>query len=372
MPFGLFRSQCSPVLADFGASGVKLLQLSSGDPERIVAAATIDFGSDMRGKSLESRMAHIATALPAALRSGGFRGKRVVVAPFTQHTLVQHVTLPPADAASADDVIRTRVAVSLGCDPAELIVRTSVVAETMRDGEPRVETIAFAMTRQDVMRYVTLFRRAGLSVVGVHSHIAALVHAFDKSAGSERSATMYVDIGYGATKVAICHGRHLVFAKTIAFAGRNLEAKLAAAHGGDVVELRNARMKAGLSGHNDSNGAPSALEPSSDASIQRHCPVALATRDAVDGLAEELSMCARYHGALCPEQPIEHVVVVGGESSDQAVCQALEHALHLSVESNDPLAAAIAAGAASGLPKLTGPHPGWAVAYGLSKAPTDL
>ena len=374
MPFGFFRQQCSPVLADFGASGVKLLQLSRGEPEQTVAAATIEFDDALRGQPLEARLAYVETQLAQTLRTAGFRGKRVVVAPFTQHTLVQHVAVAPSDAECADDIIRTRIAVSLGCDPSELVVRTSVVTETMRDSEVRVETIAFAMARQDVMRYVSLFKRVGWTVVGVHSHIAALVHAFDGDARSADTATMYADLGYGGTKVAICHGKELVFAKTIPFAGRSLDARLAAAHGGEVAEIRNARMAAGLAAWNPSESVDFAEAGCAVLGTSTRASVATAARDAVDGLVEELSMCARYHGALFPEQPIDRAVFVGGESRDQGLCRALADTLGIPVDVGDPLASTLRGGvdSVSGLPEPNSPHPGWTVAYGLARTTTDL
>jgi Tfp pilus assembly PilM family ATPase len=321
LPFSFLRPACTPVLADFGASGVKLLQLAQGEPRRALAAASIDFPDAIRTKPLDARLAHVAAELPRALRSGPFRGRRVVVAPFTQHVLVQHVALPASDADFAGELIRTQLAISLACDPSELVVRTNRVAETVRNGESRVETIAFAMSRHDAMRYVDLFRAAGLTVAALHSGIAGLMRAFtaaSRAQGGSGAATMFADLGFGGTKVAICHGDDLVFAKSIPFTGRASEAR------------------------------------------------------SVESLAEDLSMCVRYHGALFGDAPIRRVVFVGGESRDRSLWQSLAESLHLTAMAGDPLAALIAAGAPSGLPEPASPHPGWAVACGLANAPTDL
>ena len=375
MPFGLFRPTLSPILADFGANGVKLLQLSYGEGRRVFAAASIDFDAATRTRPLEARFACVAARLIDTLRTGGFRGRRVVVSPFTQHTLVQHVAVPASDAECADELIRTRLAISLACDPADLIVRTTKVTEAMRDGEPRVETIAFAMVRQDVMRYVELFRCAGLTVVGVHSGIAAMVHAFDGDAlrVDESRATMYADLGYGGTKVAICHGPQLVFAKSIPFAGHSLDTRLAAANGGGLEEARQARMAAGLLAWN--SPAPPELTAAPGlaavATEPRPCPAAIA-REALEGLADELSMCMRYHGALFPDHPVQRVVFVGGEARDRGLCQALAAALQLPAKVGDPLAALLGGEAPRGLPEPSTPHPGWTVACGLAMTPTDL
>ena len=376
MPFGLFHPKLSPVLADFGASGLKLLQLSLGEPRRVHAVASIPFDAATRAKPLDARFAAIAAELPGTLRSAGFRGRRVVVAPFMQHTLVQHVAVPAADAECAEELIRTRIAISLGCDPAELIVRTRSVTDTMRDGEPRTETIAFAMARQDVMRYVELFRRAGLTVAGVHSGIAAMIHAFDGDPrrSDEGVATLYADLGYGGTKIAICHGTKLVFAKSISFAGRALDARLAAAHGGCVEEARQARMAAGLAAWSapEPPMLTAAIAAQAATAVRSERRMATIAREAVESLADELNMCMRYHGALFPDHPVQRALFAGGEARDRGLCQALAETLELPVKVGDPLAPLLSREARSALDDPAGPHSAWAVAFGLAAAPTDL
>ena len=194
------------------------------------------------------------------------------------------------------------------------------------------------------MGHIELFRRAGLSVVGVHSGIAAMVHAFDGDAtrsGLTR-ATMYADLGAGGTKIAICHGADLVFAKSVPFMGRRAAAR--------------ATVRA-----SEALGAAT-TEP--QASLDDH--------DTVEGLADELSMCVRYHGALFAHHPIQRVIFVGGGARDRSLCHALASALQLPARVGDPLAGLLSRGAPHGLPDPTSPHPGWTVACGLAKTPTDL
>jgi Tfp pilus assembly PilM family ATPase len=186
-----------------------------------------------------------------------------------------------------------------------------------------------------------------------------MIHAFDGDPrrSDEGVATLYADLGYGGTKIAICHGTKLVFAKSISFAGRALDARLAAAHGGCVEDARQARMAAGLA-------AWSAPEP----------PMLTATiaREAVESLADELNMCMRYHGALFPDHPVQRALFAGGEARDRGLCQALAETLELPVKVGDPLAPLLSREARSALDDPAGPHSAWAVAFGLAAAPTDL
>ena len=63
---------------------------------------------------------------------------------------------------------------------------------------------------------------------------------------------------------------------------------------------------------------------------------------------------------------------LSGEARDRDLCHALAESLHLPAKSGDPLAALVASGAPQGLPEPHAPHPGWAVACGLARAPLDL
>jgi Tfp pilus assembly PilM family ATPase len=398
MSFGVFRQQHSPVLADFGSSGVKLLQASLGDKPSAIAAAFIPFSDEIRSQPIEDRFTYLANELPRVLSEGGFRGNRVVLSPFSQHMLVQHIGVAAADAPRANEVVRTQIAIALGCDPAALVVRTHEVCETNRDGQAKVEHIAFAMSREDVMRYVSLFKRAKFTVVGVHGEISALIHAFDhvnRRIEDATTSTMYVDLGYSGTKVAICHGAQIVFAKSIAIAGRTFDARIAEARGVTLEVARAARLAEGVrpirtaaaavratvstdSGmamlrvaeDRRSGGETPALSalPSTQA-----CTIASEAAETLDSLCDELSMCTRYHSALFRDRRIDRVVFLGGEARDVGLCQALAGSLRLPAKVGDPLARLRAHGPTPvGLPDQNATHPGWAAACGLASSPTDL
>jgi Tfp pilus assembly PilM family ATPase len=418
MPFGLFRSQQTPILADFGSSGVKLLQVSPGATPVATAAAFIAFDDELRAQSLDQRFSCIAAQLPAVLKSHGFRGNRVVVAPFSQHMLVQHVAVALADAERADSVVGTQIAIGLGCDPQNLVVRTSRVCETTRDGQPKVELLAFAMSRDDVMRYVQLFAGAKLKVVGVHGEISALVHAFDhvnRRVEDTSVTTMYIDLGYSGTKVAISHGPQTVFAKSIAIAGRTFDARIAELRSISLANARAVRARqpqttAASEAMGGTSSTPQASATSTAAPSAETLPaifragyaqeqallgerragaaapalgaplpettqrsVAVDCRETLESLCDELGMCTRYYGGLFRERRIDRVVFLGGEARDIGLCQALAASLRIPAKAGDPMARFLSNGPApEGLPEPEAAHSGWAVACGLAAAPTDL
>ena len=101
MAFGMFRSSHSPILVDFGNAAVKLLQVGLGEQPQVLAAATIEFTDTQRAAPLDERLAAVGAELPETLRAHGFRGSRVVVSPFAQHMLVQHMGVHATESARA-------------------------------------------------------------------------------------------------------------------------------------------------------------------------------------------------------------------------------------------------------------------------------
>ncbi|MHC4651575.1 MAG: hypothetical protein ACYTES_12030, partial [Planctomycetota bacterium] len=108
----------------------------------------------------------------------------------------------------------------------------------------------------------------------------------------------------------------------------------------------------------------------------------VATTEAVGGdevgeiaraLAEELSMCVRYHASLFRGQKIDRMIFLGGEARNIALCQAVARELRLPAQLGDPLTrfGCKRSLRTPGL-SLGQPQPGWAVVCGLCTAPTDL
>ena len=417
MVFSMFSKQASPILADFGSASVKLLQVSSGDRPAATSAAELMLPDDLRGQSIDRKFEFFAKELPRVLSESGFKGKRVVVSPMSGQMLVQHMQLPQTD--SPVEAIRGQLAQQLNIDTSGVVIRSEPVTDSPGP-TGKTEHIAFAIARDDVMRYVDLFKRMHMKVVAVHNEIQALLHAFDhinRRTGDENVSTLYVDLGWGSSKVAIGHGTRLVFAKCIAIGGRHFDAAVSQMFKCDIAAARLRRMSEDLlplrqapaqqpqKGSSEgglailSAGVAQAEADARLESVEREVALEDDRRDPVaepkalgstvpmtgaaskaagdygeilESLADELSMCARYHTACFPGRAIDRVVFLGGEARQIGLCQYLAEALHIPAKSGDPLSRLIAAQPPAGLPDPSLPHPSWAVVCGLASSPVDL
>jgi Tfp pilus assembly PilM family ATPase len=417
----MFSQQASPIVADFGSSSVKLLQVSSGEKPTVTALAEIVVPDELRGGALDRRFEHFATEFPKVFSEAGFRGRRIVLSPSGGQMLIQHMQVTGTDPYTVNEQIKSQLQNQLGVAPGNVVIRSVAVGEFMREGTAKSEHIVFAIARDDVMRYVELFKRLRIQVVGVHDEIQAMLHAFDhlhRRGDDAKVNTLYVDLGWGSTKVAIAHGSNLAFAKRVAIGGRHFDQVVAQALKCDLTAARARRMsedlmplrqapattqqaakegegglamlRAGMAQATTDARLEEVRSPSAAATDERrsggtgkalgnaipngHGPLRsqINFTDQVEGLSDELSMCVRYHQATFPDRHIDRLVFLGGEARQIGLCQFLAESLRLPARAGDPLARLVGERKPAGLPDPEQAHPAWAVACGLAASPTDL
>jgi Tfp pilus assembly PilM family ATPase len=412
MAFGMFSGQASPIAIDFGSSSAKMLQISStGGQPALVAAAEITLPEHARGDA-DKTAAFWSDAIPKALKAGSFRGKRAVIAIHSSQTLISHLQLAETDGLSRDSAIKAHLQANMNVLPQNVVVRSVEVCPVHRNGQARTEIICFAIAKDTVMRTIELLKRSKLEVVGVHTEMLAMLRAFDhitRRAEDVNITTLYADMGWSGTRVAIAHGKQLVFARYINIGGKHFDQMIASSLKCDMGEAQRKRL--GLPGeflvseHSHANAMMAvAAEAATRANavrtnmaaavmddrrgsgkvppVLRHgirpadAPRNVSTADItelLDTITDELQMCLRYHQGLFRGRTIDRAIFVGGESRQAWLCQHVVKALRVQAQMADPLARFDPTNVHEP-PGLTlgRPQPGWAVVSGLSDAPTEL
>ena len=153
------RPRLSPIALDFGGDSVKLLQVAHVRDQsvpRLHAAAAAVMPESARLEPL-AREAFIASSLRDLLKTGGFKGRRVVCSLPASQTLIQHIQLPVAppvedgesgEASDADLTAQASLQLQqrLNLDPHDTLVRCHAVAP--REGGGGREFVALAAPRQ--------------------------------------------------------------------------------------------------------------------------------------------------------------------------------------------------------------------------------
>ncbi len=370
----MFAAQNSPIAIDFGSTSVKLLQIQPGESPEILAAVGLRIPDEIRGNT-DKEIAYLEKQLPRTLRKGGFRGRRAICSIPCTDTLVQHIQVAETEGVDRDEVVKAQLQAQLNLDPYGMVIRTYFVTEVHRDSEMLSEMICFAISREIVMRYVELLQKCKLQTVGVHSEILGMVRAFDlmPAAGAEPQTTLYVDLGWSSTKVAITHDAQLVFARSIEMGGRQVDKRIAERLGCDVASARAQRISEQVlatsgtaSPRKKGGGGVATTEEDGNGSD-------LELTEMAHAIADELSMGVRYHSSLFKGHKIDRMIFLGGEARNIVLCQQIAKEMRLPAQLGDPLTrfGCKKSMRTPGL-SLGQPQPGWAVACGLCVAPTDL
>lgn len=423
MGFGMFSVHHSPIAIDFGTSSVKMLQIGTGDRPPLLAAAEVHIPDDVRPDP-EQVFSYIEEWVPPALVQAQFKGRRAVIAVPSALTFVEHMQINEAEAVGAvtrDDLIKSQLQAQMGCPPHGVVVRPLEVCSVNRNGQPMKEVICLAIARDTVMRYVNLLKKWKIEAVGVHTDTLAMIRAFDHIHRRTTDAditTLYVDLGWGGTRLAITHGKQIVFARHVPIGGRHFDQLISSSLHCDTAAARAHRMSlrsvkpaaASTAAPVSAAAASAVAEAAHGGAAEAHGQSSMANHQSATTLAErrvgalppelkpalapdkcepgaptvnlselldtitdEMSMSLRYHQGLFPQRAIDRAIFVGGESRQAWLCQHIVRSLRVPAQLGDPLAR-LDARHAPPTPgaELTPPQPGWAVACGLCASPTDM
>lgn len=406
----MFPTAATPIAVDFGASSVKLLQLSSGEAPAIIAAHEVQIPEEAR-TNIDRRFSFFTETLPGVLKSSGFKGRRVVCSPSSSHFTVQQVEVQSDGPISIDDQVRGEVAHRLGCAASAVVARSFQMPSSK--GE-RSERVCLAIAREDVMRHVELFKRCRMDLVGVHPDHTAMLHGFQhlhRRTEDKDVVTMYVDAGWGSVKVVLGRGSDLVFARIVQVGGRHIDQTCAEAWNLSPIEARARRIKDETSNMHRPSSVPTDMGAEKSSAILRAGLAKARAEDAdasvasiatmvdrrtktgldslgqdvvevpcLDGYSEiyetigdELSLCSRYAAAAIRGSSIHRLVFLGGECKSRSLASHLAQAVGVKASVGDPLSRFLAA-----TPEGAGDidssceHPEWAVACGLCAAPMEL
>lgn len=394
MRLQLGRPTGRPIAIDLGFSSTRLLQRGGSEDKHIIAADEIPV-PDEYGEDQVRRLAHLADELPRVLKEGAFRGKRVMLAMPACSTTIQHMQLDATEIRNPDLAIQTKLHSCEG----EQMARWINVTDIHRNGKPQTEIISLAISRDLVMQHVEMLHALKLDIVGVHTQpimLAASFNHLNRRANDNEQATLYVDLGYGGTTIAITHGMQVVFARRIPVGGwhfdrsisRSLNCDLAAARahrlalttpettrtttghdkagpGASGVAMLDAAIRQ-AGGHQDRRTGQSPSGTSGSVIAASMPPSSIDLSELLETLVDEISLCIRYHKGLFPQASIGRSIFVGGESRQSWLCRHIVQAIKLPGQAGDPLSRLHTIDDATGLIGWTNrPRPEWSICAGL-------
>ncbi len=320
-----FRSESStPIGIDLGHRSIKLVQLDAAR-NRIIEAVRWDLNLD-NGAADEQTDAAWIEGLQQARQSRCFRGNDAVVCLNAPELIVQNIRVPKVSEAQLEQAVFEEAASRLPYPIDEAEIRFVPAADIRQGDEFKREVILLACHRPVLNHFLDIVIEGGLRPVAVDVAPAALVrgymHGFRREADQDMSL-MIAEIGATSTLVVITRDHETKFTKYIDVGGHRMDEAIA----------RHMKMStedaAALRRH---NGDRRSAEQDPD--VIR--TIVEATRVTIDRLAQELSMCARYHSVTFRGQRIARLVIGGGEASEW-LCEALSSRVDFPCEVGEPL-----------------------------------
>jgi type IV pilus assembly protein PilM len=214
--------RAQPIGVDFGSDCLRLAQVQMfGDEPRLIAAASADVPHHIR-QDPEARLAFFSENLRDLLVQGRFHGRAAVLALPAASMFIQHIRTARLEGDELKKALRWEARGKIPLDLSAAVLRHLVAGDIHHEQEPRLEVIVMAAHREAVNRLLAAATRGKLDVVGMNVEPMAILdclsHVYRRK--SDIQATqMVVDIGCGATRIMICRGREILFARAIPIGG---------------------------------------------------------------------------------------------------------------------------------------------------------
>jgi type IV pilus assembly protein PilM len=323
----LQRRGATPIGIDAGSRFVKMVQFSA-DRTRLLAAGRWEIPQPTPGAPPQEQAQRVAETIERGLRERPFVGKDAVICLGDRHLVLQNVRVPKVAGSELDRVVAQEAAGRVSFPVEETEIRYVESADVRQGDAVLREVIVFACHRPVLTQVLEMIEAAKLRPVAIDIEPAALARGYAAQArrGEDaRQRALVVHVGFARTAAVITQGDEMLFVKYIDVGGSHFDAAVARHLNMEPTEAAALRRSHGdrRTDLQDPDVVRSVLE---------------ATRPVVERLAQELSMCVRYHSVTFRGQPLARCVLGGGEASPQ-LAESLAKLMCLPCDLSDPFRA---------------------------------
>jgi type IV pilus assembly protein PilM len=319
----LTRPRHSPIGIDIGSRSVKLLQMNAARTE-LWETARWDLPMN-DAATPERRDAQVIDAIRHAREGRNFRGREAVFCLGAGNLFVQNLRVAQASGDELRKIIHFEAAGRLPFSSEEAEIRY-LEADDIRQGDVvRREVILLASHRPNIQRILAICEASGLRAGAIDVEPAALLRCYARQFRrdeDQQQRRMFINVGASNTAVVIARGSDAMFVKYIDLGSRHFDDAVARHLKMSLADATSLRR------HNGDRRADQR-----DPEIARS--IAESIRGVLDRLAQELSLCHRYHSVTFRGQPLAHIVLGGGEAT-QSLAEWLSARLDLPCELGNP------------------------------------
>jgi type IV pilus assembly protein PilM len=276
-PFALPKSLPIGLHLDGESVTVAQVALQGGRPV-IQAVAAGELPAD------PNDLAGAAAALKRLLADHQITSRSVVSSLPPRELTVQNVRLPQVPDEELPPLVKWEAQERLAYPVDEAELRHLTAGAVREEGVTKQEVILLAARREAIERHVALLEAAGLTPSAIDLAACGMLRclsAVGSPQAADPSRRAYVCLGATAVSVLVAVGGKIVFLRTLATGGRQLDQTLARATGlpeAEAAAMRRTVVRA------------AALDPADDL----HRTVIDALRTSLESLAIDLELCLRH------------------------------------------------------------------------------
>lgn len=315
-----------PIAVDLGSRSVKLVQMNT-ERTQVIESVRWDLPLDPPADA-EEQARRWTKAIIDAREGRRFRGNEAVLSLGSRELVLQNIRVVKPATDDLQPAILKELSERAPFPLDQTEVRFLETADVRQGDTLRREVIVLGCPKALLDRYVQMFDEAGLRVQAIDIEPQSLLRCYAaqyRRDEDRRIRSIVVHVGHSSTAVVIAEGEDILFLKYVELGGKHF----------DEAVSRHLKM--------DLPNAWALRRNNGDRRADQQDPEVVrglndAIRPVVDKLANEVSLCIRYHNVTFRGQTLSRMVLGGGEAT-QALVERLAARVDMRCELGDPFRA---------------------------------
>jgi hypothetical protein len=157
-------------------------------------------------------------AIKDMLREGEFKGRDVVTALPSDDLFIDPIKVPRSTLDRLNETALPKVQKRLPFKAEDAIIQYIEIQQS-ESKSPEADVLVIVTERETINRYLAIYEKVGLNVVGISIWPNALIQSYSnffcRRQNEQSHIAMLLDVGTNHTNVVICRGSELQFARVV-------------------------------------------------------------------------------------------------------------------------------------------------------------
>jgi type IV pilus assembly protein PilM len=320
----LFQSfslgSASTVGLDIGMSGVKVCELSKTGSQYTMKG--FGFSPLPEGSIIDDEVHkkdQLLTAINAAFKQAGVKGKNVCYGLPTHNTVVKKMHAPLGTRQEIEDHVSWEAEQFIPFGHENAVISVHVPDTKSKDG---VDVIMVAAKQDQVDNYDSILTEAGLKVKIIDLQVIALLNIFEISYKEElkefNKGTLLIDLGASSTKILVYKDGVPIFTKAIPIGGATVTEEIQRSVGLSFEEAEDLKLM-----RDDQGNAPE--------------EISAVIKNVADRIIVHIKDAVSFYTSSSSQERVFRCLITGGNLQLPGIVEGVASATGLSVEILDPL-----------------------------------